>query len=591
MRLFPSCLALLPFALGCSNVLGLGDYAVGGGGSTTGTGGTTGSGGTATGGTGGVTSTAGAGGVTGGAGGTGGVTGGTGGVTGGTGGTGGATVTGCTAGDMKACYDGPAGTEGQGLCKGGTSTCDAAGVWGPCLNEVLPSVEQCKGDGVDENCDLLPECGGAHRWSRVVIDSDALQVGGVATDGDDDIIVVGSFKGALDLGGGVVDAQGTDVFVLELDRDGKHLWSRTYAAAGSQVANAVAVDKEGSVFLTGTFASTLTIGADVLTTAGGSDAFVAKLDKDGAPVWARSFGGSLDDRALGLALTAAGEVVVTGGYNGAFNVGATSLPGSGAGENVLLIKLDGAGNPLWAKGFGDASSQLGTSVAIDVGSGAVWVGANATGNLDFGCGTTTDAGGGDIVIGKLNAADGSCVLAKRFGDPGPQVVSGLVAAPGNGVYFGAQVTGTVSWGGINTTGDGTLDVAVGKMGPQGGVQWVKRFGALGLGQYQQGIATDTLGNVVLTGSFAGSIDFSGGQGPNHVAVTAFDRYVAKLGPTGLYLWSKAFSNSSAAITSVAVDRLGYVDVAGNITGQTDLGGGTIGVAGSPLSLLLAQFAP
>ncbi|MGI5862952.1 MAG: MopE-related protein, partial [Myxococcales bacterium] len=48
------------------------------------------------------------------------------------------------------CYTGPDGTEGVGICRGGTSTC-SAGVWGSCVGEVRPSLEIC--DGLDNDCD------------------------------------------------------------------------------------------------------------------------------------------------------------------------------------------------------------------------------------------------------------------------------------------------------------------------------------------------------------------------------------------------------------------------------------------------------
>lgn len=50
----------------------------------------------------------------------------------------------------RACYTGPAGTEGVGLCVPGTETC-SGGVIGACEGEVLPApTEQC--DGFDDTC-------------------------------------------------------------------------------------------------------------------------------------------------------------------------------------------------------------------------------------------------------------------------------------------------------------------------------------------------------------------------------------------------------------------------------------------------------
>ena len=52
------------------------------------------------------------------------------------------------------CYTGPAGTEGVGVCQGGTRTCNADGVeYGPCVGEMLPQPEVCDPAGVDEDCD------------------------------------------------------------------------------------------------------------------------------------------------------------------------------------------------------------------------------------------------------------------------------------------------------------------------------------------------------------------------------------------------------------------------------------------------------
>ena len=59
----------------------------------------------------------------------------------------------CTPGQSTSCYDGPAGTEGKGICKAGTKTCDPSGTkYGPCLNQVFPLAEVCA-NNVDDDCD------------------------------------------------------------------------------------------------------------------------------------------------------------------------------------------------------------------------------------------------------------------------------------------------------------------------------------------------------------------------------------------------------------------------------------------------------
>jgi hypothetical protein len=50
----------------------------------------------------------------------------------------------CVPGSIKACYDGPAGTENVGACLGGAATCNDQGTnYGACVGEVLPAPETC----------------------------------------------------------------------------------------------------------------------------------------------------------------------------------------------------------------------------------------------------------------------------------------------------------------------------------------------------------------------------------------------------------------------------------------------------------------
>ncbi len=57
----------------------------------------------------------------------------------------------CTDGQTQSCYSGDPNLLGIGDCAEGTQTCDLAGDWGPCVDEVLPVAEDC--DGGDNDCD------------------------------------------------------------------------------------------------------------------------------------------------------------------------------------------------------------------------------------------------------------------------------------------------------------------------------------------------------------------------------------------------------------------------------------------------------
>ncbi len=70
---------------------------------------------------------------------------------------------GCNDGDSQKCeYEGPANTEGVGVCKAARRSCKADGTWGPCTGAVLPVIESGElcSDGLDNDCDGLADKGG-----------------------------------------------------------------------------------------------------------------------------------------------------------------------------------------------------------------------------------------------------------------------------------------------------------------------------------------------------------------------------------------------------------------------------------------------
>lgn len=99
-------------------------------------------------------------------------------------------------GVTRACYTGPSGTSGVGACRTGTQTC-AAGVWGStCSGQVVPATERC--NGADDDCDGTTDegFGGSSGQFRVtdLTDANCNIVDHEAASGDD--------RGALVVGNG-----------------------------------------------------------------------------------------------------------------------------------------------------------------------------------------------------------------------------------------------------------------------------------------------------------------------------------------------------------------------------------------------------
>jgi hypothetical protein len=207
----------------------------------------------------------------------------------------------------------------------------------------------------------------------------------------------------MSFGGDVLTSAGSgDVFVAKLDVGGAHLWSKRFGDADQQDASSLTVDFAGNVVLTGEFAGTVDFGGAPLTSTGGFDLFVAKLDGAGGHLWSKRFGDGDDQGGTpSIAVDGSGNVFAAGTFHGALNFGGGPLASAG-GEDAYLAKMDGNGAHLWSKRFGDVSDgQVATCLAADA-SGNVIVGGYFSGTVDFGGGSVVSAGGNDAFVAKFS---------------------------------------------------------------------------------------------------------------------------------------------------------------------------------------------
>jgi len=67
----------------------------------------------------------------------------------------------CMPNTTQSCYSGPSGTEGVGICKGGTQTCmttSTGSTWGPCTGQVTPAPTEVCSSTTDDTCDGKVGC-------------------------------------------------------------------------------------------------------------------------------------------------------------------------------------------------------------------------------------------------------------------------------------------------------------------------------------------------------------------------------------------------------------------------------------------------
>lgn len=185
-------------------------------------------------------------------------------------------------------------------------------------------------------------------------------------------------------------------------------------------------------------------------------------------------------------------------------------------DHAFVIKLDPQGNFIWGKEFGGTRYTLPESMFVDQ-AGNVYLTGMFSDTVDF------DPGAGEFK---------------------------LVAKP--------------------TSGTENLDVFVEKLNTNGEFQWAKAMGNLDVDQ-GQGIDVDKNGNVFVTGSITGTVDFNTGGaavllGLNGVVNT----FIAQYSPAGALIWAKELSGTYHSFSRcLRVDRKGNIYTSGIFNSTVD----------------------
>jgi hypothetical protein len=205
------------------------------------------------------------------------------------------------------------------------------------------------------------------------------------------------------------------------------LWSKQWGTSGDDVAADIALDSTGAIYVAGFTGGTLS-GQN---SAGGRDAFLQKrAAADGAVVWTRQFGSTVDDDGRGVAISANDEVFVTGPAGGSF--GRTGTGGA------YLGKWQADGTELWIEQWAPGGVSP-WAVQLN-GAGDVYVGGTGYGTIDG----ATNAGKGDAFVSKWTQSGSSTrerVWSAQYGTSETEYTYALTVHPDGAVYVGGATYG------------------------------------------------------------------------------------------------------------------------------------------------------
>jgi uncharacterized delta-60 repeat protein len=399
-------------------------------------------------------------------------------------------------------YDGPAGGDDQA----DSVTLTASG------DVVVTGVSE----GPDSAKDFVTLCYGAisgaelwrNRYNGPASGEDTAP--SVAPDVAGNVIVTGTSQGI---------ETALDYATIKYDPDGTAAWLARFenpdTGGGGETPAAMALDPWGNIIVTGTRCGYASPG----------DYTTVKYDPEGNQLWVRNFEGPAggSDGAMGLAVDRAGNILVTGGSEGA-----------GTESDYLTVKYDPDGVEVWVARYDGPEGGMDTAGVVVVDSmGNAYV----TGSSE-GPGTE-----GDALTIKYDP-DGNEIWTARYNGPANAWDRGVsLAVDGHGnVYITASSTG---------------DYATIKYGPNGNEVWAARYnGPDGREDVPVALVLDTAGNVFVTGSSEGD-------------ATRDDFLTVKYDPDGSEVWTARLSTPGGCWdnpTAMAVDASGDVYITGQSGG-------------------------
>jgi len=295
----------------------------------------------------------------------------------------------------------------------------------------------------------------------------------------------------------------------------------TYASflggAGIDEARGVAVDGRGNAYVTGWTTSAnfpITSGAHQTALAGGSDAFVTRLDATGKTrVYSTYFGGAADDIGEGIAVDATGNAYVTGVTSSSNFPVLGQYQSFGGASDAFVAKFSPSGTLLYSTFLGGSSNDEGHGIAIDASGNAHATGWTSSSNFPVSVSArqTTYGGNTDAFVAKLNpGASGAASLLYSTYLGGSSLDQGFgIAADTAGYAFVTGLTMSTNFPLQNQyqSHGGAADAFVVKLNPAAaGTASMLYSTYLGgtVSDEGRGIAVDAAGLVYVTGGTSSS---------------------------------------------------------------------------------------
>ncbi len=318
----------------------------------------------------------------------------------------------------------------------------------------------------------------------------------IAVDSQGNYIITGYYGDneldTLQYGALEIESHGErDAFVIKIDANGSPLWGVTAGGADKEEANALALDENDDVYITGFFNSdTSTFGTTELLHGDKYDVFIAKISSAGEYQWAKALVGAGDDKGYALTVIpghddgngdgngGGGEtgqqrdikkdapmLIMAGSFSDSLFYNDDKAPLESVGKkDMFVLGIDSeSGEPNIALQFGgEADDEAKAIEFIPESDGSWYLAGISSGDMVLPTGTLLNYGSKDAVIFHMNQENFD--WAKNYGGSSIDYLNSAAVAKGGEIYFTGNFKSTsASFEPATFTNNGGYDIWFGKM--------------------------------------------------------------------------------------------------------------------------------
>ncbi|WP_026461506.1 T9SS type A sorting domain-containing protein [Adhaeribacter aquaticus] len=341
----------------------------------------------------------------------------------------------------------------------------------------------------------------------------------VVTDAVGNTYVTGSFTGTITIGGQPKTSSGSyDIFVAKYNAAGSLQWVQYGGGAEDDQAFDIAVDAWGNVYVTGKYKNSATFGSTSVKNNNNSfTLFVTKYDPFGNVQWVTGGDGLGMAISNAIAVDKNGNSYVTGSFTTTTKFGDYTLTNNTGSKDIFIVSFNPSGIPRWSIKAGstdtDGNNRIvdeGKSIAVDKDDNVFVTGFFASkatfSSNDLAKNSvalSTSSNPSDIFIAKYNS-NGALQWAKAVGEVTKNEENhfGVTTDETGNAYITSAIE--------DKKGQNTTKMLLAQYSPSGQPSWKLIEGGAGTSKafdLAYGKTENKSGYLYVTGSFTGTATF------------------------------------------------------------------------------------